>query len=404
MEDTHESEICICSVYSEGETEDGDRATSQSDLYYDLKKNSFYTIYRKNYYYGNDPISENTYSVSEKEAYDFFKMYATENDKETLDDKVKEIFDKFKEKRNQDAEKSIQTENSLAAEKVKDASGQMQQDSSEIVQAVVGFKSFEEVKAQYPNAVDLSSSAKKAMSYKDVTEYLKSIVDDVMVTADDNKIAISDNYEHIEKSSDFTSLNRRGKKEIKTYAAEIKKIVPNSFYEKEIVNKDPNKVDVEKFKYYGVPIWINNRAYNVLLECACLKENRVSDSATRKGASNEHVHENSNGQYIRIRGKLQVLGISYLYNIKNRPLPYQNQTNDSNQPVTINVNGTDRVCKNGVVEGFKNAVKQNDELINDYNSLVKDYNSLAEENKKLREQLQSQNNNNTRKSSGNSYS
>lgn len=290
------------------------------------------------------------------------------------------------------------------AEKVKDASGQMQQDSSEIVQAIVGFKSFEEVKAQYPNAVDLSSSTKKKMSYKEVEDYLKSIVNDVMVTSDGDKIAISTDFNHIMKSSDYLNLNRRGKEEVKTYAAEVDKLVSHSEYEKELPNKDSGKLDVEKFKYYGVPIWINNRAYNVLLECACLKENELPVTQAHSGASNEHVSESSDIKYIRKHGKLQVLDVSYLYNIRNRPLTYHNQTNDSTQPVTINVNGTDRVCKNGVVEGFKNAVKQNDELVNDYNSLVKDYNSLAKENAKLREQLQSQNNNNTRKSSGNSYS
>lgn len=289
------------------------------------------------------------------------------------------------------------------AEKVKDASGQMQQDSSEIVQAVVGFKSFEEVKAQYPNAVDLSSSTKKKMSYKEVEDYLKSIVNDVMVTSDGDKIAISDDYRHVSRSSDYLHIKRRSKEEIKTYAAEIKKLVPNSEFQKEIDNKDPLKVDVDKFKYYTVPVWINNRAYSVLLECGQLKEKGTFINAARKGTTEVNVPESSDEKYIRKHGKLQVLDVAYLYNIKNRPLPYHNQTNDSNQPVTINVNGTDRVCKNGLVVGFKNAVKQNDELVNDYNSLVKDYNSLAEENAKLREQLQSQNNNNTRKSSGNSY-
>ncbi len=98
----------------------------------------------------------------------------------------------------------------------------------------------------------------------------------------------------------------------------------------------------------------------------------------------------------------QVRAVISSYNILAQK--QEKSSENSTEPVTIKVNGTDRVCKNGVVIGFKNAVKQNDELVNDYNSLAEDYNSLAKENEKLREQLQSQNNNNTRKSSGNSYS
>lgn len=228
----------------------------------------------------------------------------------------------------------------------------------EKAQNALGFKSFEEIKEQYPNAVDLSNSDKKKWSYKEVTDYLKSIVNDVMVTSDGDKIAISDDYRHIEESSDYTKLNRRGKEEIKTYAAEIKKLVANSEYEKEIDNKDSAKVDVEKFKYYTVPVWINNRAYNVLLECGQLK-NETSDSATRKGASNDTFTEVSKEKHIRKRGKLQVLDVSYLYNIRNRPL-------------------TNKIEKSEEI-----SVEKYNELAKKYNELLSAYKKSQEENKKL---------------------
>ena len=269
------------------------------------------------------------------------------------------------------------------------------------VQEKFGYKSFEDIKSQYPNAVDLSSSDKRKMTYKEVTAYLKSIVNDVMVTSDGDKIAISDDYDHIEKSSSFSTLNRRGKEEIKTYAAEIKKLVPNSVFEKEINNKDPAKSDVELFKYYSVPVWINNRAYSVLLECGQLKEKnnsetflsdqkkRFPDSATREGASNDTFTENLKSKYIRKTGKLQVLGISYLYNLKSRPL--------SNNPLTeymkIEVNGKERECKNGVLEGFKNAVRQLDSVIDTNHELCDENNRLVMENIRLKDQLTKRNHN-----------
>lgn len=107
---------------------------------------------------------------------------------------------------------------------------------------------------------------------------------------------------------------------IKTYAAEIEKLITNSEYEKEIPNKDSAKKDIEKFKYYYVPVWINNRAYNVLLECGVLKENEPSEMQACKEASNEHITESSTNKYIRKNGRLQVADISYLYNLRNRPL------------------------------------------------------------------------------------
>ena len=263
-----------------------------------------------------------------------------------------------------------------------------------IMQSIFGFNSFDEILSQYPNAVDLSSSDKRKMTYQEVTQYLKSIVNNVMVTSDGEKIAISDDFDHIEKSKDFSKLNRRGKEEIKTYAAEIEKLVPNAVFEKEIPNKDPAKVDVEKFKYYTVPVWINNRAYSILLECGQLKENRDFNFATRKGESNEHDHEIPQEKHIRKNGKLQVLDISYLYNIRNRPLNnlfsqskgvsqenFETESEILSQPITVTVNYKERVCHNGVLEGFKNAVKMIDDL-------QQENRSLKNENVELHKQLE----------------
>ncbi len=254
---------------------------------------------------------------------------------------------------------------------------QLDEEKKENVQNKLGFHSFEEVKEQYNNAVDLSDSEKKKWSYKEVTQYLESIVNDVMVTSDGYKIAISDDYRHIEESSDYPKLNRRGKEEIKTYSAEITKLVSNAEYEKEIVNKDINKVDVEKFKYFSVPVWINNRAYNLLLECGQLKE-KTSDSATRKGASNDTFTEVSKEKYIRKHGKLQVLDISYLYNIKNRPLNNKNQINNDNSKF------------NQLASEYNTLLKEFDENINDYNTLLSAYNKVQEENRILKNQNNSQ--------------
>lgn len=239
-----------------------------------------------------------------------------------------------------------------------------------VLQKVYGFTSFEEVLKQYPNAIDLSNSEKKSWSYKEVEQYLKSIVNDSFVTLDGDNIGISDNYEHIETSSEYKNLNRRGKEEIKTYAAEIKKLINNSEYEKEIINKDSSKQDVEKFRYYSVPVWINNRAYNVLLECGVLKENEPLETQACKEASNEHVTKGSNIKYIRKSGKLQVADISYLYNLKNRPLykkveqqekTIQKQNQLLYGETKVEVNGVTRICPNGIVEGFAKSVSRNDE-------------------------------------------
>lgn len=250
------------------------------------------------------------------------------------------------------------------------------------IQDAFGFHFFEEIKEQYQNAVDLSNSEKKKWSYKEVTDYLKSIVNDVMVTSDGDKIAISDDYDHIEKSSSFNELNRRSKEEIKTYAAEINKLVSNSEFQKEIENKDSAKVDVEKFKYYTVPVWINNRAYNVLLECGQLK-NETSDNATRKGEPNNTYTEVSKEKYIRKHGKLQVLDISYLYNIRNRPLLNNKQIN------------TEKSSYNNLAKEYNGLLKDYDENIKDYNELLSAYNKSQEENRKLKAQLRSHNKNNS---------
>lgn len=198
---------------------------------------------------------------------------------------------------------------------------QLEEEKKENVQNKLGFHSFEEVKEQYNNAVDLSDS--------------------------------------------------------KTYSAEITKLVSNAEYEKEIVNKDINKVDVEKLKYFSVPVWINNRAYNVLLECGQLKE-KTSDSATRKGASNDTFTEVSKEKYIRKHGKLQVLDISYLYNIKNRPLNNKNQINNDNSKF------------NQLASEYNTLLKEFDENINDYNTLLSAYNKVQEENRILKNQNNSQ--------------
>ncbi len=80
------------------------------------------------------------------------------------------------------------------------------------------------------------------------------------------------------------------------------------------------------------------------------------------------------------------------------PVSQQVITEDDKQsisePTKIEVDGKVIECKNGLVEGFKNAVRQNNQLIKDYNSLVKDFNSLAEEVDKLRQQLQNHNHSN----------
>ena len=64
----------------------------------------------------------------------------------------------------------------------------------------------------------------------------------------------------------------------------------------------------------------------------------------------------------------------------------------------IIVDGNKYDLPNGIEAGLINAIRQNVELIKNYNSLVKDFNTLADENEKLRQQL------NSRNHSPNSYS
>ncbi len=276
---------------------------------------------------------------------------------------------------------------------------QEKNNKSEILQKVSGFQNFDEVKAQYPNTVDLSNSDKKKMSYQEVENYLRSIVNDVMVTTDNDKIAISDNYEHVMKSSEYSRLTRRGKEEIKTYAAEIEKIIPNSEFENELPNHDIHKPDVEKFKYYSVPVWMNNRAYNVLLECGVLKEKDTSETQAREGVL-KNVTEVSNKKYIRKNGKLQVVDISYLYNIRNRPLlknnqELQKQVEQANITIqeqkqqlveqdkllngkgSIIVNGVERKFEHGLKHAFPEAVKRIDIENQRNKDLTAAYNELA---------------------------
>lgn len=262
----------------------------------------------------------------------------------------------------------------------------------EIVQKVAGFQSFDEVKAQYPNAVDLSHSDKKKMSYKEVESYLKTIVNDVMVTSDGEKISISDDYNHIMRSSNYRNMIRREKNEIRTYAAELEKLIPNSEFQKEIINKDSVKVDVDKFRYYTVPVWIDNKAYNVLLECGQLKD-ETSINAARKGATEVNVSGSPAPKYIRKTGRLQVADISYLYNMKNRPLYKKNQELQAeldnakktikeqdellNGKGSVKVNGIERTFEHGLKHAFPEAVKRIDIENQRNKDLTAAYNELA---------------------------
>jgi hypothetical protein len=241
------------------------------------------------------------------------------------------------------------------------------------------------------------------MSYKEVESYLKTIVNDVMVTSDGDKIAISDNYEHVMTSSSYPKLNRRGKEEIKTYAAEIKKLIPNSEFENELPNHDPKKPDVEKFKYYSVPVWINNKAYNVLLECGQLKEKDATETQAREGAL-KNVTVASNQKYIRKTGLLQVADISYLYNMRNRPLFKKNQqlqaeldkeraTHNSSCVITVpqrDSNGNIKKDSHGnPLTTTLNCSEGTYGALSKLSSKVVD---LTFENKQLRNQLNQQNN------------
>lgn len=151
----------------------------------------------------------------------------------------------------------------------------------------------------------------------------------------------------------------------------------NTFIELEEEKKDnvQNKLGFHSFE--EVKEQYNNAVDNVLLECGQLKE-KTSDSATRKGASNDTFTEVSKEKYIRKHGKLQVLDISYLYNIKNRPLNNKNQINNDNSKF------------NQLASEYNTLLKEFDENINDYNTLLSAYNKVQKENRILKNQNNSQ--------------
>lgn len=185
-----------------------------------------------------------------------------------------------------------------------------------IAQNALGFQSFKEIKEQYPNAVDLSNSDKKKWSYKEVSDYLKSIVNDVMVTSDGNKIAISDDYRHIEESS---------------------------------------------------------------------------DSATRKGTSNDTFTEVSKEKSVKV-------GNSFIsHSDKSEPgspLSALTDTLNISQTHEKSSNEKEIVSKskfNNLAKEYNGLLKDFDNNIKDFNNLLSAYNKSQEENQKLKNQLQSQN-------------
>lgn len=179
------------------------------------------------------------------------------------------------------------------------------------------FNSFNDFKNSYPNAVDLSATFGRGKTDKEVKEFLRRISNKYYVTLNGDKISMSDQYDHIEKSAKYKTLNRRGKQDIKVYAYEIEKLIRNALpvtnRPKIRKNSDPLKVDTDYFVYYEVPVWINNRAYNVQLDCAVLKEN-ASKTATTNVVSPTR-NGSIPGNIIMRKAKLQVGNISYLYNI-----------------------------------------------------------------------------------------
>jgi cell shape-determining protein MreC len=60
---------------------------------------------------------------------------------------------------------------------------------------------------------------------------------------------------------------------------------------------------------------------------------------------------------------------------------FQSESEILSQPMTVTVNDKERVCHNGVLEGFKNAVKMIDDL-------QKENRSLKNENAELHKQLE----------------
>ena len=74
-----------------------------------------------------------------------------------------------------------------------------------------------------------------------------------------------------------------------------------------------------------------------------------------------------------------------------------NKDLSSHNPLTdytkIEVNGKERECRNGVLEGFKNAVRQLDSVIETNHELCDENNRLVMENMRLKEQLYKRNHN-----------
>ncbi|MCR4714276.1 MAG: hypothetical protein K5751_07845 [Treponemataceae bacterium] len=67
--------------------------------------------------------------------------------------------------------------------------------------------------------------------------------------------------------------------------------------------------------------------------------------------------------------------------------------NPLTEPFTIDVNGKERECRNGVLEGFKNAVRRLDGIIDTNHELCDENNRLVMENMRLKEQLNKKNHN-----------
>ena len=75
----------------------------------------------------------------------------------------------------------------------------------------------------------------------------------------------------------------------------------------------------------------------------------------------------------------------------------ESKNNKEYNPLTdytkIEVNGKERECRNGVLEGFKNAVRQLDSVIETNHELCDENNRLVMENMRLKEQLNKRNHN-----------
>ncbi|MCR4714277.1 MAG: hypothetical protein K5751_07850 [Treponemataceae bacterium] len=87
----------------------------------------------------------------------------------------------------------------------------------------------------------------------------------------------------------------------------------------------------------------------------------------------------------------QVGAVIASYNIL--PQSQEKSNNPLKYYMKIEVNGKERECKNGVLEGFKNAVRQLDSLIDTNHELCDENNRLVMENMRLKEQLNKKNHN-----------